>query len=74
MTLELSQYNKNGITCSSSKPVLPAANATNLETLCVCARQSNPPKQSQKQAPRALLLILPPKPLSSGTAFGEIAR
>ena len=53
----------------------PAATAANSETLCVCARPSDPPKQCRRAAPRAWPLILPSKHirLPSGTAFGEIA-
>ena len=41
---------------------LPAATAADSETLCVCARPSDPRKQSWRAAPRAWPLILPFKP------------
>ena len=41
---------------------LPAVTAADLETPCVCARQSCLPKQSRRAAPRVWLLILPSKP------------
>ena len=40
----------------------PAATAADSETPCVCARPSDPRKQSRRAAPRAWLLILPSKP------------
>ena len=59
LTLELSRYRKSGSTFSSSEP---AATAADSETPCVCARPSDPRKQSQRAAPRAWPLILPSKP------------
>ena len=41
----------------------PAATAADSETPCVCARPSDPRKQSRRAAPRAWPLILPSKPL-----------
>ena len=41
---------------------LPAATAADSETPCVCARLSDPRKQSRRAAPRAWPLILPSKP------------
>ena len=40
----------------------PAATAADSETPCVCARPSDPRKQSRRAAPRAWPLILPSKP------------
>ena len=40
----------------------PAATAADSETPCVCARPSDPRKQSWRVAPRAWPLILPSKP------------
>ena len=40
----------------------PAATAADSETPCVCARPSNPHKQSRRAAPRAWPLIFPSKP------------
>ena len=40
---------------------LPAATAADSETPCVCARQSDPCKQSRRATPRAWQLILPSK-------------
>ena len=42
---------------------LPTATAADSETPCVCARPSDPRKQSRRAAPRAWQLILPSKPL-----------
>ena len=66
LTLELSQYCKSGRMFSSSEPVAASSYCsrvcTDFETPCVCARLSNPPKQSRRAAPRAWPLILPSKP------------
>ena len=59
LALELSQYRKSGSMFSSSEP---AATAADSETPCVCARPSDPRKQSWRAAPRAWPLILPSKP------------
>ena len=50
----------------------PAATAADLETPCVCARPSDPPKLCRSAAQRAWPLILQSKlRLSSGIAFGS---
>ena len=59
LILELSQYSKSGSMFSSSEPVAAVAN---LEMPCVCSRQSDQRKKSQRAAPRAWPLILPSKP------------
>ena len=53
---------------------LPAATAANLETpcQCVCARPSDPHKQSERVAPRAWPLILPSVP--SMTFWNSLRR
>ena len=71
LTLELSQYCKSGSMFSSSEP---AATAADSQTPCVCARPTDPPKQRQRVAPRACLLISVNLRPPSATAFGKIAR
>ena len=58
----MSQYSKSGSMFSLSEPVeaqWPTATAADSEMPCVCARLSDPHKQSRRAAPRAWLLILP---------------
>ena len=62
LTLELSQYRKNGSMFSSSEPVAARSDCRRLGNASVCARQSYPRKQSLRAAPRAWPLILPSKP------------
>ena len=62
LILELSQYRKSGSMFPQASWLGPAATAADLGTPCVCARPSDPRKQSQRAAPRAWPLILPSKP------------